>query len=356
MKTFLAALLPVLLLLALPARVPAQDYTWKTNNDGAITITKYVGTGGAVTIPDTITGLPVSSIGDSAFNSCYRLTNVSIPNSVTNIGSITFGRCTNLTSVTMPNKLTSIGTYAFAYCFSLTNVTPPNSISNLGEGGFFLCANLTSITIPNHANNIGDYMFEGCTSLTGITIADSIASIGNYAFRFCSSLTNVTIPDSVTNIGGAAFLGCTSLTGVTIGAKVASIGDYAFTRCTSLTAVYFLGNAPTAHSEEFNYDPMSTVYYLPGTTNWGATFGGRPVVLWNPSIQTTNTSFGVRTNRFGFNITGTANIPIVVEASTNLAAAAWVPLQTCTLTNGLLYFSDPGWTSHPARLYRIRSP
>jgi hypothetical protein len=66
--------------------------------------------------------------------------------------------------------------------------------------------------------------------------------------------------------------------------------------------------------------------------------------------------FGVRTNRFGFNITGTANIPIVVEACTNLANPAWNPLQSCNLTNGSLYFSDPTWTNYPARLYRIRWP
>jgi hypothetical protein len=64
----------------------------------------------------------------------------------------------------------------------------------------------------------------------------------------------------------------------------------------------------------------------------------------------------VRTNRFGFTITGTANIPLVIEACTNLASATWVSLQSCTLTNGSLYFSDPDWTNCAARFYRIRSP
>ena len=52
----------------------------------------------------------------------------------------------------------------------------------------------------------------------------------------------------------------------------------------------------------------------------------------------------------------TADIPIVVEASTNLANANWVPLQSLNLTNGAFYFSDPNWTNYPARNYRIRSP
>jgi hypothetical protein len=57
-----ARLLPLLLLLSLPAAVQAQDYTYMTNNS-AITITKYTGSGGAVAIPDTINSLPVTSIG-----------------------------------------------------------------------------------------------------------------------------------------------------------------------------------------------------------------------------------------------------------------------------------------------------
>jgi amino acid transporter len=199
-------------------------------------------------------------------------------------------------------------------------------------------------------------MFRFCSSLTNVTIPNSVTSIQGDAFLGCSGLTTVTIPNSVISIWVTAFLNCTSLTKVTIGDKVTSIGDYAFTWCTSLTAVYFLGNAPAANSETFNYSPMVTVYYLPGTTNWGPTFGGRTTKLWNPRVQTGDSSFGVRTNRFGFNISGTANIPIAVEACTNLNHAGWTALQTCTLTNGSLYFSDPQGTNYPARFYRIRSP
>jgi hypothetical protein len=79
-------------------------------------------------------------------------------------------------------------------------------------------------------------------------------------------------------------------------------------------------------------------------------------VLWNPQIQTSGATFGVRTNRFGFTITGTSGLVIVVEACTSLTNPIWSPLQTITLTNGSSYFSDPQWTNYPARLYRLRSP
>ena len=73
--------------------------------------------------------------------------------------------------------------------------------------------------------------------------------------------------------------------------------------------------------------------------------------------QTSGTSFGVRTNRFGFNITtGTLGLVVVVEACTNLSNPVWQPVQTNTLTTGSAFFSDPQWTNYPGRYYRLRSP
>ena len=103
---FTARLLPLLLLCTLPAVVHAQfEYT---ADNGTITITGYTGPGGAVTIPDTIDGLPVTSIGEWAFSCCNGLTSVTIPNSVTSIGDAAFQYCTSLTSVTIPNSVTSV--------------------------------------------------------------------------------------------------------------------------------------------------------------------------------------------------------------------------------------------------------
>jgi hypothetical protein len=84
-------------------------------------------------------------------------------------------------------------------------------------------------------------------------------------------------------------------------------------------------------------------------------FAGLPVGLWNPVIQTGDGRFGVRSNQFGFTITGAANIPVVVEACTNLANAMWVPLFSGLLTNGSFYFSDSAWMNYPGRFYRISS-
>ena len=107
----------------------------------------------------------------------------------------------------------------------------------------------------------------------------------------------------------------------------------------------------------FSGDPVSA-YYLAGTTGWidFSSNTGVPAAPWNPLIQAGGPEFGVRSNQFGFNVTGPTNIPIVVEASADLAAPVWIPLQTLTLTNGSFYFADSQWTNHTTRYYRISSP
>ena len=376
-----ARMVMLLLLLALPAAVQAQ-FTFTTNN-GAITITKYTGPGGAVTIPSTTNGLPVTTIGQSAFASCYALTSVTIPNSVTVLRPPVFPFCTGLTGITVdplnsvyssvdgvlfdkgqttlleypgartgaytiPNSVTSIWDYAFSYCGGLTSVTIPDSVTHIGYDAFWTCLSLTSVTIPNGV--IGSLAFDFCPNLTSVTIgkgvtsiafdafidcpsltaitvdalnsvyssldgvlfdksqttllacpkgkagayaiSNSVTSIGYRAFNACANLSSVTIGNGVTSIGNSTFGYCTGLMTVTIGIGVTSIDDYAFLNCTSLTVVQFNGNAPSFGpngSTVFSGDTRATIYCLPGTSGWGATFGGRPVVRLQgipPTIQT----------------------------------------------------------------------
>lgn len=108
--------------------------------------------------------------------------------------------------------------------------------------------------------------------------------------------------------------------------------------------------------------PQEGFFMVPGifpTRNYSSPEMASALVRVVPApsaVILVDANFGVVENRFGFNIAGTADIPLAVEACTNLATRSWVPLQTCTLTNGLIHFSDSEWTNYPGRFYRIRSP
>ncbi len=172
-----------------------------------------------------------------------------------------------------------------------------------------------------------------CSSAGGaVTIPDTIdglpvSSIEVGAFYGCTSLTSVTIPDSVTEIGYGAFGGCTSLTSITIGTGVTGIEGAGFSGCACVTGVYFKGNAPGDLGEYlFARADRAIVYYLPGTTGWGPTFGGRPTALWRPAVEINDSNFGVRTNQFGFTLNWAGDRVLVVEACTDLAHPLWSPV------------------------------
>lgn len=85
-------------------------------------------------------------------------------------------------------------------------------------------------------------------------------------------------------------------------------------------------------------------------------FDERPAGLWNARIESDNVNCGVWNHQFGFTISGTSNIIVVVDATVDLANPTWTPLATNTLTGDSMYFSDPQWTYYPSRYCRLRWP
>jgi len=134
-----------LLLFRLPAAGQAQaDYTM---TNGTVTINGYDCSSNAMTISNTINGLPVSNIGDGAFIGCSSLTNITIPTSVTSIGANAFMGC-GLTSLTIPGSVTSIGRGAFYSCNRLTGVYFLGNAPSLGSDVFYGATNATVYYLP----------------------------------------------------------------------------------------------------------------------------------------------------------------------------------------------------------------
>ena len=269
-----------------PPAARAQDYTFITNADNnGITITGYVGAGGDVTIPGTINGLPVTSIGNSAFLSATSLTGVTIPNTVTNLGTFAFGRCISLTNCTLiGSSVTRIADFAFYRCISLTSLLIPNSVTEVGDTAFYYCLGLTNIAIGNSVTKLGLQAFAYCIDLKAFAVDASNpgsavwmescltraqtrsfraqeAELAATLFPMVSpmldllgfniiSLTSITVPNSVISIETGGFASCLSLTNCTLGSSVTSIGDSTFSYCTSLLTINVASSNATYSSVE----------------------------------------------------------------------------------------------------------
>ena len=135
-KCFVALLMIVVMMCACWTGAVAEDerktftsgdYEYALLDDGTVEIAWYNGKAEKLTIPDTLAGKKVTSIGDMAFHWRSSLTSISIPNSVTSIGDYAFSWCKSLTSITIPDSVTSIGKYAFDNCPDLVLTVPRNS-------------------------------------------------------------------------------------------------------------------------------------------------------------------------------------------------------------------------------------
>jgi hypothetical protein len=142
-------------------------------SDGNAIIVGYMGNSGAVVIPTTLGGYPVTKIGYDAFG---------------------WGK-TVLTSISIPNSVTTIGMYAFIHA-SFASVDIPNSVKHIGEGAFRYCHRLDNVIIPSSVTTIDRLAFWQCSSLENITIPSSVTSIGYEAFGDIHNLTIHCSPNS----------------------------------------------------------------------------------------------------------------------------------------------------------------
>ena len=311
---------------------PSEGLDYTLFGDGTAYSVTGIGTctDTIIVIPSAYNGLPVTSIGNYAFEGRSSLTSITIPDSVTSIGIYAFEGCTSLTSINIPDGVTSIGLSAFYGCSSLTSITIPDSVTSIGYTAFYGCSSLESVTIGNGVTSIGNYVFQNCTSLTSIIIPDSVTFIGNDVFKGCSSIksvyitdiaawcnisfttiesnplyysanlylngelvTELIIPDGVTSIGRYTFYGCTSLTSITIPDGVTSIGSYAFYGCASLESVTIGKGVTSIGYSAFNGCTSLTSVTIPDSvTSIGSYAFGNCSSLTSINIPDSVTSIG----------------------------------------------------------------
>ena len=139
-----------------------------------------------------------TSIGSYAFQSCYSLSQVSLPMCSYIWGNV-FEECSSLSQVNLP-MCSYIGTGALGHCKSLSQVSIP-VCSYIGVTAFAYCISLSQLSLPV-CSIIRDYAFIGCSSLSRITIGYSgVCSLDGisvfYGTKITSSTGSIYVPVSL---------------------------------------------------------------------------------------------------------------------------------------------------------------
>lgn len=142
-------------------------------------ITKYTGSESDVTVPNTLDGALVYSIGEKAFTGKARMTYVTLPKSVEIIDAYAFNNCFSLSEVSAPG-VQIIGQHAFENCWSLESIDLPSATA-IGGFAFYKCSNLTNVQLPLGLQFIGYMAFGNCDELNELTIPYGVAEIRDFA-------------------------------------------------------------------------------------------------------------------------------------------------------------------------------
>ena len=254
---------------------PIVAYAEEEYKDGILTFKLYDDhaevincdyTATSAEIPETVKGLPVTSIGIYAFNGS-AIESVKIPDSVTYIGQWSFSMCNKLTEVTIPANIEMIDIKAFELCTSLKTVNLPDKFFKVATGAFWSTPWLKAeqekdplvikndvlidgtackgdVVIPSNVKYISSGAFEKNSNITSVVVPSSVKEINDSTFFYCDNLASATLPN-VELIDSMAFDGCDKLSEVKISGKLKSIASYAFDDISASGTITFYGSKET---------------------------------------------------------------------------------------------------------------
>lgn len=234
-------------------------------------------------------------------STCYNLTEVTIPTSVTKVERLPFSGSYQLENILVPESnpyfaskdgvlfdknLTTVLAYPTGK--QDTAYVMPSTVTTVAEGAFQSAHWLTKIDFSPLLSHIGSRAFS-YTSIKGIHFPASLTGYESNAFSNCSSLayfivaeenpyytaqdgvlfnkeksallrfppaktdTTYTIPESVIEIGSYAFERCSALSVINLPSKLEKVGVDAFMKCFSVVELNFPSTLKHLDDRAFEY-------------------------------------------------------------------------------------------------------
>jgi len=237
--------------------------------------------GGQVSVPETINGKPVTTIGKGLFQGASEVTSVTLPATITEIEPSAFRECSRLEGIELPDGLAEIGDNAFRECVSLRNITIPATVTNIGYFAFRDCLRLETVNLLGDPprRDLGVFMgvpaFTTISGRLGATTAVIYATVTN-------STPEITVPDGWldeialahdTPAGAASYQA----------AFVAKFGSDLSEALKKPTGKYDLKGNPLYVWQDYvaGTDPLDEEDKFTATITME---GGVPIVKWSPEL------------------------------------------------------------------------
>ena len=209
--------------------------------DGAVTVTGYTDAVPAeLVIPAEIGGLPVTAIGEKAFQNCLAITEVSLPDSITEIGNAAFRFCGSLKKAVLPDTLTVLPESLFAECSNLETVTIPAETECIRDSVFAKCEKLAELRIPESVREFGEDAFGGTAWLTAQREKNPFVIVNRILIDGKTCAGDITIPAEADYIGAGAFAYNQKVLSVVLPENVKGIARFGFYYCPALKSVTIL--------------------------------------------------------------------------------------------------------------------
>ena len=237
------------------AEMPASMFRYTVESGETVSITGYTGKQTDVWVPERIEGLPVASVNLRGYSA---ITSVRLPSSLKTIGA--FEGCYSLKEITIPEGVTALPDHAFDHCYALRRVSLPSTLKSIGTEAFDRCTGLTEIVIPEGVTDMSNYVFFGCSALKRVSLPSTIRIIWEHTFNECSALEEITIPEGVTRIGNLAFAFCYKLASVTLPDNITDISKDAFTYCSSDLKIYCRAGTKTEKAVRDAGSTLTLIY------------------------------------------------------------------------------------------------
>lgn len=243
-----------------------------------------------LTIPSTINGFNVTTIGENLFNSNKKISEIILPSSIKEIQNGAFMDST-LASISLNENLQLIGKNAFTRCSKLTKVTIPDSVVTIDSSAFLGCGSLNEVSFSSNSSlkEINSEAFKNCSKLTGFVLPSNVNSIGNNAFENAGlTAFDMTNNKIISEFPSKMFSGCKFIT-YTIPTQIKKINDGVFLNCNSLQTLFIDENTLIDEIPSLFIKGCSLLKYFGKASAYDDTLKNQVIINIPNSIKVINT-------------------------------------------------------------------